>query len=237
MTTVRAPQAFLFDLDGTLVDTVGTRVDAWMETFPRFGIAPERAYLAPLMGSDGRLLARTVAEHYGQPLDPGVDAQIDREAGERFGELNARPRALPGSTEILEFLTDADMPWAIATSSRPEEALASVESLGLRMRPLISDGDAVEHAKPAPDLLLQSVGQLGIDPVDTWYVGDSKWDMLAAVAARMVAIGIPTGATSADELADQGADMTFQTLSEFLTYLESDALAPDRGVREVPEQA
>ena len=234
MTTPRAPHAIIFDLDGTLVDTVGTRVDSWMAVFPKFGIDPDPAYLAPLMGSDGQLLARTVAEHYGKPLEPGVDVQIDREAGERFGELNAHPRPLPGATEILEFLGDADMPWAIATSSRPEEALASVESLGLRMRPLISDGDAVEHAKPAPDLLLKSAGQLGIEPADAWYVGDSKWDMLAAAAAGMVAIGIPTGATDDAELSDQGADLTFPTLAEFLAYLTSEALAPDRGVREAP---
>ena len=77
MTTLRAPRAIIFDLDGTLVDTVDTRVDAWMETFPRFGIHPEREYLAPLMGTDGKLLVRMVAEHYGVAIGPGADNEID----------------------------------------------------------------------------------------------------------------------------------------------------------------
>ena len=64
MTTSRAPRAIIFDLDGTLVDTVGTRVDSWMAVFPKFGIDPDPEYLAPLMGSDGKYLARMVAERY-----------------------------------------------------------------------------------------------------------------------------------------------------------------------------
>ena len=77
MTVPRAPRAIIFDLDGTLVDTVGTRVDSWMAVFPKFGIDPDPEYLAPLMGSDGKYLARMVAEHYGVELQPGDDAEID----------------------------------------------------------------------------------------------------------------------------------------------------------------
>jgi phosphoglycolate phosphatase-like HAD superfamily hydrolase len=227
----RAPRAFLFDLDGTLVDTVGTRVEAWLETFARYGIPAERDLLAPLMGSDGRLLARTVAEHHGVPLAAGVDARIDRAAGERFGQLNAHPRPLSGATELLEWLTDAGFPWAIATSSRPDEVVASVRALGLRSRPIVSDGDAVEHAKPAPDLLLKAAGLMGADPVDTWYVGDSRWDMMAAVAAGMVAVGIPTGATSETDLLGSGATLTFSDLGRLHAAISSAGplVRPERG--------
>jgi beta-phosphoglucomutase-like phosphatase (HAD superfamily) len=233
MTTIRAPRAYLFDLDGTLVDTVGTRVDAWMETFPVFGIEPDREFVAPLMGSDGKLVARTVAERYGAPLAPGIDVEVDRVAGERFGELNQSPRALPGALAMLEFLDDADMPWAIATSSRPEEATASVESLGLRLLPMVIDGSDVEHAKPAPDLLLKGAERLGIDPQDAWNMGDAKWDMLAAKAAGMVPLGVTTGATGPTELRECGAVATFVNLDGLLDYVSSDALAPDRGTREL----
>jgi HAD superfamily hydrolase (TIGR01509 family) len=221
VTALRTAHAFLFDLDGTLVDTVGTRVEAWLETFPLFGIEPERAFLAPLMGSDGRLLARMVAEQAGVPLGPGVDVEIDRLAGERFGELNAHPRSLPAATEILGHLDAAGLPWAIATSSRPDEALASLAALGLSRRPLVVDGGDVEHAKPAPDLLLKAAVKLGADPSVTWYVGDSRWDMLAAVAAGMVAIGVATGATSAADLMASGAEVTYPTLRELLGEISS----------------
>jgi HAD superfamily hydrolase (TIGR01509 family) len=214
-----APRAVLFDLDGTLVDTVGTRVDSWMDTFPRFGLEPDRVYLAPLMGIDGRLLARMVGEHLGRPLDHGMDEEIDRAAGERFSELNARPRPLPGVAEVFARLDELGLPWAIATSSRPDEAVASVGALGLAYAPLVVDGHDVEHAKPAPDLLLKAAEELAVDPAAIWYVGDSRWDMQAAVAGGMVPIGITTGATSAEQLLEDGARVTFDGLPGFLPLL------------------
>jgi HAD superfamily hydrolase (TIGR01509 family) len=222
MTTSRAPQAIIFDLDGTLVDTVGTRVDSWMEVFPNHGIDPEPAFLAPLMGSDGKLLARMVAEHCEVALKPGEDALIDIEAGAAFRILNAQPRTLPAATEILESLTDRGMPWAVATSSLPDDARESVQALGLRSMPLICDGADVEHAKPAPDLLLKAAGLLLAEPTETWYVGDSRWDMLASDAAGMRAIAVLTGATTEAELVDSGADVVYPTLREFMQAIATD---------------
>ena len=66
--------------------------------------------------------------------------------------------------------------------------------------PLICDGADVEHAKPAPDLLLKAAHLLGVEPAETWYVGDSRWDMVASKAAGMRAIAVLTGATDEAEL-------------------------------------
>jgi HAD superfamily hydrolase (TIGR01509 family) len=213
------PQAILFDLDGTLVDTVGVRVESWLEVFADFGIHVDRDYLAPLIGTDGKLLARMGAEHTGVALAPGGDADIERLAGERFAELNQAPRPLMGAAATLSHLDAVGMPWAIATSSRPEEAVASVGSLGLAHQPLVIDGSDVEHAKPAPDLLIKGAHRLDVAPGAAWYVGDSRWDMLAAVAAGMTAVGIASGATSEPDLASAGAAMTFPDLARFLDYV------------------
>jgi HAD superfamily hydrolase (TIGR01509 family) len=215
MTTPRAPRAIIFDLDGTLVDTVGTRVDSWMAVFPDHGIEPEPAFLAPLMGSDGKYLARMTAEHYGVELKPGEDADIDREAGAEFRVLNADPRPLPAVHDLLEALTERGMPWAVATSSLPDDARESVASLQLHEMPLICDGADVDHAKPAPDLLLKAAHLLDVEPTETWYVGDSRWDMVAAKAAGMRAIAVATGATTEEALAEAGADIIYPTLAEF----------------------
>lgn len=222
MTTSSTPRAIIFDLDGTLVDTVGTRVHSWMAVFPRFGIEPDPEFLAPLMGSDGKLLARMVAERYGVELKPGDDAQIDIEAGIEFRILNAHPRALPAAHEILESLTDRGLAWAVATSSLPDDARESVQSLGLRAMPLICDGADVEHAKPAPDLLLKAAGLLDVEPEEAWYVGDSRWDMLASRAAGMRAIAVLTGATTEAELRDSGADVIYPTLRELMGDIPTD---------------
>lgn len=222
MTTPGAPRAIIFDLDGTLVDTVGTRVESWMAVFPRFGIDPDPDYLAPLMGSDGKLLARMVAEHYGVRLQPDDDAQIDIEAGAEFRVLNVHPRALPAARDVLEQLTDRRIPWAVATSSLPDDARQSMQSLQLRTMPIICDGADVEHAKPAPDLLLKAAGLLHVQPGAAWYVGDSRWDMLASKAAGMRAIAVLTGATTDEELAESGADVIYPTLREFMEAIAAD---------------
>jgi beta-phosphoglucomutase-like phosphatase (HAD superfamily) len=229
MTTPHAsdqPQAILFDLDGTLVDTVGIRVESWLEIFADFDIHVERAYLAPLIGTDGKLLARMGAEHTGVTLPPGGDADIERLAGERFAELNQHPRPLTGAAATLAHLDAVGMPWAIATSSRPDEAVASVASLGLETRPLVIDGSDVEHAKPAPDLLIKGAHQLDVAPGAAWYVGDSRWDMQAAVAGGMVAIGVTTGATSADQLRVDGARATYDGLPGLLDALSQRDMPP-----------
>ena len=222
MTTPRAPRAIIFDLDGTLVDTVGTRVDSWMAVFPDHGIEPDPEFLAPLMGSDGKYLARMTAERYGVELKPGEDAEIDIEAGAEFRVLNADPRPLPAVHDLLEALTERGMPWAVATSSLPDDARESVASLKLHAMPLICDGADVEHAKPAPDLLLKAAHLLDVAPAETWYVGDSRWDMVAAKAAGMRAIAVVTGATTEEALTEAGADAIYPTLAEFQADLPAE---------------
>jgi HAD superfamily hydrolase (TIGR01509 family) len=236
MTTPHAPDrplAILFDLDGTLVDTVGIRVESWLEVFADFGIHVDRAFLAPLIGTDGKLLARIGAEHTGVTLTPGGDADIERLAGERFAELNQHPQPLTGAATTLAHLDDVGMPWVIATSSRPDEAVASVGSLGLARQPLVIDGSDVEHAKPAPDLLLKGAHQLAVAPEAAWYVGDSRWDMLAAVAAGMTAVGIASGATSEADLVEAGAAMTFPDLARFLDYLSGEVVPAAGATRDI----
>ena len=109
--------------------------------------------------------------------------------------------------------------WAIATSSRPEQVGASVDALGLSRRPAVIDGSHVAHAKPAPDLLLHAARELGVDLARTWYVGDSVWDMQAARAARMPAIGVATGAASVRDLEQAGASLTVKSLAELARLL------------------
>jgi HAD superfamily hydrolase (TIGR01509 family) len=162
-----------------------------------------------MIGMDGRRLA---AEVMG---DDAPTEEVDRRAGELFDQRNRDPRPLPGARELLERLDAAGLTWAIATSSRAEQVTASVAALGLDHEPRLVDGSAVEHAKPAPDLLLLAARRLGIRPEDAWYVGDSTWDMRAAKAAGMRAIGVLAGAAVGERgLRGAGADDVIGTLDE-----------------------
>ncbi|HUG49188.1 MAG TPA: HAD family phosphatase [Candidatus Limnocylindria bacterium] len=200
------PRALIFDLDGTLVDTVPTRIEAWLRTFTETGIAAERDHVGGLMGADGRRVAHKVAQHAGRQLSEQEAERIDRRSGEIYSELNRDPQPLPGARQLLLALDEAGFTWAIATSSRPEQVMASVDALRLPRRPHITDGSHVQHAKPAPDLLLHAARELGLRPAECWYVGDSVWDVLAARAAGLPAVAVTSGSTSAEELRGAGAD-------------------------------
>ena len=215
MPTPRAPDAILFDLDGTLVDTVPARIDAWLAALEEFGIPSSRSALEPMIGMDGRQLARELAAAAGRSLTDEEAEAIDRRSGELFDELNRDPRPLPGARELLRDLDERGLTWAIATSSRRDQVTASIAALGLAEEPGIVDGSRVERAKPAPDLLLLGARELGADPDACWYVGDSTWDMRAARAAGMVAIGVLAGA-AVDEAAlrDAGAASVVPNLGD-----------------------
>jgi HAD superfamily hydrolase (TIGR01509 family) len=222
---MRPPSAILFDLDGTLVDTVATRARAWMEVFDELGIAYDEEHVRGLMGADGTRVAREIAEAAGRALDDAEALVVDHRAGAAFSRLNRDPAALPGVRELLADLDRRSIPWAIATSSRPDQVQASVAALGLERAPTITDGSHVQHAKPAPDLLLAAAEQAAMEPATTWYVGDSRWDMLAAVAAGMVALGVATGATDETTLRASGADRTYPDVAALgadLTALGAD---------------
>ena len=226
LASLRDPGAMIFDLDGTLVDTVEVRIRAWLQAFGEIGLPAERQHVAGLIGSDGKRLAREVAAAAGAEMDDERAEPVDRRSGELYDLLNTDPRPLPGATELLQALATSNLPSAIATSSRAEQVLASVAVLRLKRGPLIVDGSHVAHAKPAPDLLLLTAQRLGLAPDACWYVGDATWDMLAARAAAMVAIGVPTGAVDARALREAGADAAVDSLWDVSAELSRRGLIP-----------
>ena len=211
----RAPAALVFDLDGTLADTVPSRIEAWFDVLTDAGIPTTRDALRPMIGMDGRRLATEAAAAAGRRLTGKEADALDRRSGKRFDELNRDPRPLPGARELLVQLDAGGITWAIATSSRAEQVAGSVGALALGRPPRMVDGSHVEHAKPAPDLLLRAAEELGVDPAATWYVGDATWDMQAARSAGMRAIGVLAGAAVGEaELREAGADEVLLTLHE-----------------------
>ena len=214
------PDAVLFDLDGTLVDTVATRIDAWIPALEEAGFPTTRDRLGPLIGLDGKRLAREIAALAGVSLDEHRAEAIDKHSGELYEERNHSPRPLAGVRELVEAIEARGLPWAIATSSRKAQVATSVAALGLAREPTIVDASHVEHAKPEPDLLLLAAKQLGVEPARCWYIGDSTWDMTAAVAAGMVAIGVTTGAAvDAATLQGAAAAVVVETLTELIEPL------------------
>ncbi len=214
------PEAVLLDLDGTLVDTVETRIAAWERALDEAGLPTGRDRLARLIGLDGKRLAREIAALAGRPIDEARSEQIDRRSGEIYAQLNAAPLPLPGVHALVRELERREIAWAIATSSRKEQVAGSVAALGLDREPMIVDASHVKHAKPEPDLLLLAAKQVGVPPAACWYVGDATWDMVSAVAAGMIAIGVTAGsAVDAAVLEGAGAATVVETLDELATSI------------------
>ena len=216
------PAAVLFDLDGTLVDTVATRIAAWEQALSGAGLPTSRDRLAPLIGLDGKRLASEIAALAGKPIDDARAEEIDKRSGEIYERLNRSPRPLPGIGRLVDELGRHGIRWAIATSSRKDQVRTSVEALGLEAEPTIVDASHVKHAKPEPDLLLLAAEQLGIAPSACWYVGDATWDMVSAVAAGMIAIGVTAGsAGDAGTLRGAGAAAVVESLDEIAATIEA----------------
>jgi HAD superfamily hydrolase (TIGR01509 family) len=209
------PAALIFDLDGTLVDTVHVRAEAWRLAFADIGIAVTVDELGQYMGSDGRWLSGVVARAHGRELTYDDTDSLDRASGALFDRLNHSPEPLPGATALLTALEESRrLLFAIATSSQPGQVNVSVAALRLPAPPPITDGSHVALSKPEPDLLLESASQLGIAPARCWYVGDSRWDMLAAARAGMVGVAVTTGAIPAAALVEAGARVAVADLAE-----------------------
>ena len=216
------PKALIFDLDGTLVDTVQARIDGWVEVLTAEGFDVSTDEVAPMIGMDGKRLVRKVAEARDREVSESEGERIDKLAGAAFDRRNSAPQPLPGLRDVLAAIEETGARWLIATSSRKEQVTTSVAALGQEDEPEIVDGSHVEHAKPAPDLLLLAAERIDLSPEACWYVGDSTWDVRAARAAGMAAIAVTAGsAVSADTLAGAGATRVVETLAELAKLLRS----------------
>ena len=216
-TTIEAvvePTAMIFDLDGILIDTVATRIQAWQRAFAEVGIIADRDHLAMLVGADGRRVVAGVGNRAGHPFgDIEADA-IDRRASEIFEGMGTDPEPLPGAVALLTALTWGGFPWAIATSRRGPHVSRSVDALGLPARPAIVDGSQAVRAEPAPDLLLSAVTRLGTPAYSTWSIGATSWDMIAARAAGVAGIGVASGTATGEVLRAAGARAVVDDLHE-----------------------
>ena len=185
-----ARQAFLFDLDGTLVDSVYQHVLAWREALEAGGIHLAVWRIHRQIGMSGGLFVNALARETGHTVSAEEAERIHQVHGEAFKRYASQVRALPGAQELLSYLTKAGVPWAIATSGRYESARLTLDMLGVGDDVPIVTRDMVRHAKPDPDLFLAAAEKLGIPIEDSVVIGDSIWDLLAARRARALSVWI-----------------------------------------------
>jgi HAD superfamily hydrolase (TIGR01509 family) len=217
----------LFDLDGTLIDSVYQHVLAWREALEAEGIDIPVWKIHRKIGMSGGLFARALLREVGAPIGPDVAERLQARHHDAFERYRGGVRPLPGAVGLLERLTAYRTPWAVATSGRRATAGPSLALLGVPEGVPIITREAVARAKPDPDLFLAAADALGLGIEDCVVVGDSVWDLLAARRARALSIGLLSGGYGTDELERAGAFRVYEDPGDLLRHLD------EVGIREL----
>jgi HAD superfamily hydrolase (TIGR01549 family) len=222
-------QALIFDLDGTLVDTVYAHVFAWQRALLDLGSPVDGWRIHRRIGMSGGLFARAVAREIGRELSTEEAEELQRRHGEVFREILPARRPLPGAIELLADLRRSGVIHGIATSGRRPEIDASLDALGIPGETVVVERGDVLRAKPEPDLFLACQERLGVAIRDCYVVGDAVWDLLAARRAGMLSVGLLSGGYGEDELRAAGAFRVYRDPRELHESLDElgITLAPD----------
>ena len=217
----RLQTSFLFDLDGTLVDSVYQHVLAWHEALGEEGLPLSVWRIHRKIGMSGGLFTNMLLRETGIEIDSEQIERVRRRHAAAYSRRAADVVPLPGARALLAYLTETGIAWAIATSGRMETARPALESLGIDFaRTPVITRDQVRHAKPDPDLFLAAAEQLGV-PIETAsVVGDSVWDMLAARRARALGIGLLSGGYGGEELERAGSYRVYEDPADLLRHID-----------------
>jgi HAD superfamily hydrolase (TIGR01509 family) len=212
--------AFLFDLDGTLVDSVYQHVIAWRDALEEAGLPLSVWRIHRRIGMSGGLFVNALARETGRSLGPDEVARMQQLHAKAFHGYSAQVRPLPGARELMAYLAQAGVPHAIATSGYRETAGPTVKSLGIGPEVPLITRDQVARAKPDPDLFIAAAERLGVPIEHSVVVGDSIWDLLAARRARALGVGLLSGGYGEEELQRAGAYRVYQDPADLLAHLD-----------------
>jgi HAD superfamily hydrolase (TIGR01509 family) len=210
----------LFDLDGTLIDSVYQHVLAWHEALEQLGLSLAVWRIHRRIGMSGGLLIQALGREIGQRVTPEQAKKLQENHAAAYERYQATVQPLPGARELLQQLNRAKVPYAIATSGRLEGARSALERLGVGLEIPVITRQQVQRAKPDPDLFLAAAQQLNIPIARAMVVGDSVWDLLAARRAGCLGIGLLSGGYGKEELEQVGAYRVYQDPADLLTHLD-----------------
>jgi HAD superfamily hydrolase (TIGR01509 family) len=218
---MRIQPAFLFDLDGTLVDSVYQHVLAWKEALDAEGIELSVWRIHRKIGMSGGLFTNQLLRETNLEISEDRVERLRQAHTAAYRRLTKQIRPLPGARELLAFLTEAEVPWAIATSGRMETAAVNLAALGVDPEQIpVVTRDQVKYAKPDPDLFLAAADRLGVSINAAIVVGDSIWDMLAATRCRALGVGLMSGGYGLAELQQSGAIRVYEDPADLLLHID-----------------
>jgi len=218
---MRIEPVFLFDLDGTLVDSVYQHVLAWKTALDSEGIDLSVWRIHRRIGMSGGLFTNQLLRETGLEMSAERVERLRRAHAAAYRQYADAIRPLPGARDLLAWLTEARIPWAIATSGRMETAAVNLAALGVDPAAVpVVTRDQVRYAKPDPDLFLAAAERLGA-PIETaMVVGDAIWDMLAATRCKALGLGLLSGGYGEAELKGAGAIRVYDDPADLLAHID-----------------
>ncbi len=213
--------AFLFDLDGTLVDSVYEHVLAWHDALTEEGISLSVWRIHRKIGMSGGLFTNILLRETGLDITQDRLERLRESHKKSYTKRSHLVQPLPGAKELLAYLTENGIPWAIATSGRMETARPNIENLGVDVdKAAVVTRDQVRYAKPDPDLFLEAARRIDVPIQNCAVVGDSIWDLLAARRANALGIGLLSGGYGQDELERAGAYRVYEDPLDMLKHID-----------------
>lgn len=229
MATHSEPPAFLFDLDGTLIDSVYQHVLAWREALEQTGLELSVWRIHRRIGMSGGLFVNALMRELGGDVSSVDSELLQKVHGEAYKKLVGQVRPLPGARDLLTALAALKVPHAIATSGRLETARLSLEMLEVSPDLPVITRDQVRYAKPDPDLFLAAAERLNVPIERCVVVGDSIWDLLAAQRARALGVGVLSGGYGQEELERAGAYRVYEDPRDLLDHLDELGVRRNKG--------
>jgi HAD superfamily hydrolase (TIGR01509 family) len=214
-------KALIFDLDGTLVDSVYAHTIAWQQALAECGTDVPACEIHHRVGLSGRLLVKGIARsNQRRPMSDRDVNHLEKRHAALFRKHFPHCAALPGAKSLLQFLRKSKIAHGIATTGKRPEIAPALEALGIDGKTLVVDGTRVERAKPDADLFVECQRKLGFPASECLIVGDAIWDMHAAGRAGLFAVGVLSGGFSVQDLYNAGAKRVYTDAAELHRCLD-----------------
>ncbi|AGE25953.1 MULTISPECIES: HAD family hydrolase [Pseudomonas] len=224
---MRPQTSFIFDLDGTLTDSVYQNVAAWKEALDAEGISLAMWRIHRKIGMSGGLMLKSLSRETGLDISEPQAERLSQLHAEAYARLQGQIIALPGAVELLDHLSHAGLAWCIATSGGLDTAKINLKALQLDIDEVnIITRDDVKYGKPDPDLFLAAALHMKVPIDECLVIGDAVWDMLAARRAKATGIGLLSGGYDIGELERAGALRVYEDPQDLLDHLDEVASRP-----------
>lgn len=217
--------AILFDLDGTLIDSVYEHVVAWAVALRSAGVVVPNWKIHRRIGMNGKSMVPQLLREPEVSRGRVKIGPLEKKHDAAFRKAASGIQVLPGVRELLRHLSHSGIRWAIATTGNRKQTSRLLRSLKIPPPAVVITGDDVMKAKPSPDIFVLAAKRLGIPIENCVVVGDSPWDMLAAGRRSALGVGLLSGGYSKGELEEAGAFRVYADPAEMLLHIEDLGIA------------